>query len=695
MSKTQKAQTSFRSATLKAGTWNEEEQSVEVIWATDSPFKSWQPGIGEFMEVLSFDKGHIRSERLDVGVPVLDDHDKYKGTRGVLGVMDSYKLAANQGTGKLVFSDRDDYTKGVARDVSRNIHRSVSAGYRVRKYVDLNPLRGTDELPLLKAIDWEVTEVSIAPIPIDIGARIRSEKEEEFEFEIITLEEEATGTRSETAPVAENAGTEISTQPEVTNKTMSEEKKTPEATTEVQGNGAEGARSETAHVEKTITVDAEKIRSEAKGEERVRVTEIREAVRSLGLGSEFEDTHIVAGTSSDQVRKLAIDEWKKTDPTKGQNGHVTTITADETDKRRSAMQAALILRANPSFQGLSPQEVEMARSYRGMSLIRMAEENILAHGGNARGLAPREIATAALGIDHQSQRSAGMHSTGDFPIILGNTINRVLRAEYDLAAPTFRPWTRQTTAKDFREMTKAQMGEVGNFEEVFEGGEYKATTLSEAKEAYRIKKFGQMINVTWEALINDDLNAFSTIPMKIANAAARKQSDIVYGILSTNAAMGDGVALFHSTHGNKAASGAAIDITTLSAGRKALRNMKGLDNKDFLNLSPSFLVVGPNYEQIALQYLSNNYLPATEGNINPWKGLMQVIVEPRITGNAWYMIVNPGQVETIEYAFLEGEGELYTETRQGFEVDGVQVKARMTFGAKAIDYRGMYLNAGA
>jgi hypothetical protein len=80
---------------------------------------------------------------------------------------------------------------------------------------------------------------------------------------------------------------------------------------------------------------------------------------------------------------------------------------------------------------------------------------------------------------------------------------------------------------------------------------------------------------------------------------------------------------------------------------------------------------------------------------NVFKGSLQIIVEPRLTGNQWYLAASPGQVDTIEYAFLDGEGELFTEQRVGFDVDGLEIKARMVFAAKAIDYRGLFKNAGA
>ncbi|MBF0437450.1 MAG: hypothetical protein HQL77_19095, partial [Magnetococcales bacterium] len=49
---------------------------------------------------------------------------------------------------------------------------------------------------------------------------------------------------------------------------------------------------------------------------------------------------------------------------------------------------------------------------------------------------------------------------------------------------------------------------------------------------------------------------------------------------------------------------------------------------------------------------------------------------------------------TIEYAYLEGQTGVYIETRMGFEVDGVEIKARLDFGAKAIDWRGFFKNPG-
>jgi hypothetical protein len=73
-----------------------------------------------------------------------------------------------------------------------------------------------------------------------------------------------------------------------------------------------------------------------------------------------------------------------------------------------------------------------------------------------------------------------------------------------------------------------------------------------------------------------------------------------------------------------------------------------------------------------------------------WVRSLVPVVEPRLdnsTGTAtnWFLFTDPALIDTLEYCYLEGQQGVYIETRQGFEVDGVEIKARMDFGAAAID----------
>jgi hypothetical protein len=57
-------------------------------------------------------------------------------------------------------------------------------------------------------------------------------------------------------------------------------------------------------------------------------------------------------------------------------------------------------------------------------------------------------------------------------------------------------------------------------------------------------------------------------------------------------------------------------------------------------------------------------------------------------------VVDPGQSDTLEYAYLEGNDGPFIETRLGFEVDGMEIKCRHDFAAKVIDWRSFSKNTG-
>ena len=115
-----------------------------------------------------------------------------------------------------------------------------------------------------------------------------------------------------------------------------------------------------------------------------------------------------------------------------------------------------------------------------------------------------------------------------------------------------------------------------------------------------------------------------------------------------------------------------------------------------LNLTPSILIVGPDNEAAANKYTSAQFVAAKSVDINPvYNTSLTVVVDARVAGTNWYLSASPALIDTVEYSYLEGENGLFTERREGFEVDGLEIKARLVFAAKAIDWRGLYKNVGA
>ena len=317
----------------------------------------------------------------------------------------------------------------------------------------------------------------------------------------------------------------------------------------------------------------------------------------------------------------------------------------------------------------------------------MARDILASEGVRVRGLSRDELATRAL------------HSTSDFPLILSNVTNKTLRAAYETAPRTFAPIARRTTVADFRDVHRLQLGEAPQLEKVNESGEYKRGTLGEAQEKYRIETFGKVIGITRQVLINDDLDAFTRVPALFGTAAATLESDVVWGVITANAAMADGKALFHAGHNNLAATGVKLDVAGLAKARTAMSLQKGLDGKTMLNIRPAFLVVPTSLELEAEQLLAQNIVPAKSADVVPGSlRSLTVISEPRLdpgTGAVpWYLMASPAAIDTIEYAYLEGQEGVAMETRMGFDVDGMEIRARLDFGAKAIDWRGLYKNPG-
>ena len=417
------------------------------------------------------------------------------------------------------------------------------------------------------------------------------------------------------------------------------------------------------------------IRREATAAERARVTEINEAVRGLRLDQSFADELIAKDTSADEARRLAIAKAaeRSNDTIKPPMGRIETLV-DEVETRRAGVEEALLHRYNPAQHKLS----DNGKRFSGLSLIEIGRELLTQRGVDIRGMSRDQIATRA------------MLTTGDFPYILANVANKTLRQAYEAAPQTFKPFTRMVTAPDFKTIARTALGDSPTLEKVNEHGEYKYGSVSEARETYAIASYGKIVALTRQTLINDDLSAFTRLPEMFGRAAADLESDTVWGIITANAALADSIALFHASHGNLP-TGAAISVAQLGVCRAAMRVQTSLDGRK-INVTPRYLLVPAALETIAQQFTSQAYAASASSSINPFAGALQVLAEPRLdtaSTTAWYMAADPAQIDTIEYAYLEGNQGVYLETKDGWEIDGVEFKARLDFGAKAIDFRGL------
>ena len=109
-----------------------------------------------------------------------------------------------------------------------------------------------------------------------------------------------------------------------------------------------------------------------------------------------------------------------------------------------------------------------------------------------------------------------------------------------------------------------------------------------------------------------------------------------------------------------------------------MAQQRGLDGKTLLNVRPAYLVVPSSLELAAEQLLAQNIVPAKAADVVPGSiRSLAVIAEPRLDPASgavpWFLVASPAAIDTIEYAYLEGQEGVALETRMGFDVDGVEV----------------------
>jgi len=418
--------------------------------------------------------------------------------------------------------------------------------------------------------------------------------------------------------------------------------------------------------------------------------ELAQVARKANLGLDWVEAQAAAGVTLSSARESALDAVA-TAHAAAVRPSTLQVTRDEGDTRRTALAAALGHRARLT---LTPAEAQMAGEMRGWGLLEFARAHVELAGGKVSSAAPITIAQAALGL-RSPMASVGMHTTSDFPLLLANTASKSLRQAYDSSPRTFTLFGRQATMPDFKTMSRVALGGAPALNQVNEHGEIEFGSVSEAAESYRLFRFGRRVAVTFEAIVNDDLSGFTRVPAMFGSAAARLESDTVYGILNANPLMSDGLALFVAGHANIGTG--ALSVGSLGSGKAVMRKQTA-PNGDILNLMPRYLVVPAELETAADSLMVQTVVPSTAGTsvVNPMAGSLQVVVEPRLTSALqWYLMADANQIDTIEYAYLAGQEAPTVTSYTDEATDGVVIKATHNFGAKAIDHRGMYRSTGA
>ncbi|RWH86438.1 MAG: hypothetical protein EOR77_21560 [Mesorhizobium sp.] len=161
----------LRDAEVRAGSFDEAANTIDVIWTTGATVRRFSWMDGEFDEELIVSGNAIRLDRLNSGAPFLDTHGQWS-LNDVIGsvVRGTARLEGGKGVAKVQLSAAADAVDRVAR-IKEGTVSNISVGYRIHA-VERKEMDG--KVPLHRVVDWEPWEISAVPIPADPGAQVRS-----------------------------------------------------------------------------------------------------------------------------------------------------------------------------------------------------------------------------------------------------------------------------------------------------------------------------------------------------------------------------------------------------------------------------------------------------------------------------------------------------------------------------------------
>jgi signal peptide peptidase SppA len=414
------------------------------------------------------------------------------------------------------------------------------------------------------------------------------------------------------------------------------------------------------------------------------------------------------------------------------------VTADSHDKFKLAAREAILERswgpgdkpeqvfdyASGEMQDYKPKKAQPGL----MSLPKLAERCLIESGiphqqvSNLSGMQVAQIMMDRSGDKLNqlgmvaSSDGAGYNVSGMFSNILLDASNVMLRRSYDEAPASYTQWMRQgPSVADFKTVNKVIAGELGDPKAVPEDGEFEEETLTDSKETYKLTVWGSIFSHSWQLVVNDALNSFTEIPLKLGRSMRRKQNRLAYAVLKDNATMGDTGALFNTTaittaggHDNITTgtlTTVANYVTGLNTMAQQMAEQKGLDitNGAALNLTPNWIIFPPALRGIIMQTLNSTSSDATNpGLTNIWQNGLVPIQDAELGGAStggsdlqWYTAANSADVDTVEYAFLQGLEAPMIEQETSFTSLAMKQRIYQAFAVSAIDHRGMQRHNGA
>jgi hypothetical protein len=655
-------------------TVEEKDRSVTAVVSTEQPVlvfdhERWEP----VMEILLADGAEFPKNGR---VPLLDCHQRYS-IKDQLGSADGFKRVGDGIEARTVFSstEQDAFTKvkeGHLRDLSVGYQTYAASSVVLSAKGDKTTINerefinDSDQYPLVIRKKWKIREVSVTPIGADDKAKFRKE-----EITPNTLE------RSE--PMPDTIATPVQPTPEPVRQPV-----------------------DVDAIRKAAIIDAQNA-------ERSRVTEITDCARELGIDAKDVDDYVKKGTpAAEAIRAMIAKAKESLKPVDA------SVTVDENEKKRDLFIAGLEHRALAHKDPKVESDLAKAGMRGGISLQGLARRCLEMRG--VKNLGNMDSIQVAAEILKNSGRVFSQ-MTDDFPYILAAVTQKFMLRGWEEAPTTYQLWTASRSLSNFNSASIVGMSNFSDILKVPEGAAPKMGKFSDKGETAQLATWGRAFSISRQAIINDDMSAFSVIPQRMIAAVRRQINYDVYlgayglkgsGVVGPTMTEDSTAAFDSAAHGNLGTTG-AISETTIAEAMKLLMMTKlmapeGSSITQYANLSPSFMLVHPAKVATARKILYSQGSTTSGENasvINPVVGTgIQIITDANIAGISdyvWYMGASPAIAPNVTVYTLTGYETPQLSQREGeaAEAKGYIYDVMFDYVVGWQDWRGIVKNIGA
>jgi len=753
----------YRALSVVPSTLDNEKRSVDAVLASETPvMEADYERMAMVPTVLLMSGCQIPKNK---SIVMLDNHQRSGSVaQNIKGSANELRVAGTELMGRLDFSSlaKDEWTlasEGNLKDVSigRTDQKEIWIPEGQTRRLDGRDFAG----PMRVITSWTAKEVSLTPIGADPTAKLRQWQEElgaDPDVEPAGLAKVGSALRSSAMEpllklyLVERGLPEASTDEqalsalhgfgmpketevdkvrswvETNSKAITFAK--PPVGTETENRAVPKVQPQVPVIDPVKAGDEMYSRFEQRMKERqANELKIRQHAETEGkrFGLDAAAIDIVARSESIELANRAILDAMATRQAPsfqvGNIGEITQYGAAQRDKHADAIRtgwtAGLLDRSIPSgpkkqaeIDKVLPTTNRQAGWERFVKATPMmiARECCDAMGIRTNGMSNIQIAQAAFGCRDLGgfairERSA-LHTTGSFPNVTLDAINKTMLAAYGAVETTYDiVFDRGSSVPDFKNKNVIKIGNTPNLDVWPEGQDIPEGMVKDEKESYAVEAYAKRFSITWRAVVNDDMDAFSKVPASHSRAAANTIEQTLWGIVLANPTLNDSVALFATATGNRkttnlTASVGAPSVTTVQTLTALMRSMRGVNTPeealpdDYAGARPRFIVGPPELMTTIAQLVNSVADPASSnaGVFNTARYLQPVIVDflSSAAGSttAWYLFADPILRPTIEYCFLQGQETPYITSGMDEDSWSMNIDVVQTFGGKAVDHRG-------